>query len=163
MLSKVVPLLYIQITPHLITIRNVRNGRYTSEPAIIAIKKNGEKQTVVSTGHAALATNSIDGTTTHHPFAHPRSLISDFSKAEALMQAQVKKTLDFGFFSLAPIIVIHPMGNPEGGFTELEVRALKELAHTAGAKKAYIWSGRPLSDLEAELPFKNHQGGQWLN
>ena len=49
---------------------------------------------------------------------------------------------------MAPDIVMHPLGDPEGGFTQIEIRALRETALGAGAKKVTMWHGRALTDQE---------------
>ena len=51
-------------------------------------------------------------------------------------------------FSVSPRVVLHPLGDPEGGFTRIEVRALHEMALGAGAAEVRLWQGRALSDEE---------------
>jgi rod shape-determining protein MreB and related proteins len=61
----------------------------------------------------------------------------------------------------APRVVMHPLGEPQGGLTQIEVRALQEMAMGAGARKAQVWVGRPLTDgelLSGQFP----AGGQLL-
>jgi len=43
---------------------------------------------------------------------------------------------------------MHPMGDPAGGFTQVEIRALHEMALGAGASQVKVWQGRPLTDQE---------------
>jgi len=43
---------------------------------------------------------------------------------------------------------MHPLGEPAGGFTQVEARAFHEMALGAGAAKAMVWRGRNLSDQE---------------
>ena len=42
----------------------------------------------------------------------------------------------------------HPRVNPEGGWTQIEIRALHELAMGAGASRVVVWHGREISDEE---------------
>ena len=45
-------------------------------------------------------------------------------------------------------IVLHPRVAPEGGFTQIELRALHELGMGAGAYRVIVWQGRDLADEE---------------
>ena len=58
--------------------------------------------------------------------------------------------------------MLHPRVDPEGGFTQIEIRALRELAIGAGASKAFVWHGRDLTDEEL-LSLDFGSGGQVLN
>ena len=49
---------------------------------------------------------------------------------------------------LAPVVVIHPLGKPAGGFTQVENRAFREMAIGAGASEVTVWNGRNLTDQE---------------
>jgi rod shape-determining protein MreB len=60
------------------------------------------------------------------------------------------------------VVVLHPRIDPEGGFTQIELRALHELALGSGASKVIIWKGRELQDQELrDLSFP--AGGEVLN
>ncbi len=61
LLSSLVPTVYIQLSPERITLRNAKTGETLSEVPRIA----------VATGADAI-----------NPFAHPRSLVSDFTAGE---------------------------------------------------------------------------------
>ena len=50
---------------------------------------------------------------------------------------------------------MHPLGTPAGGFTQIERRALRELALGAGASTVFLKEGEPLTDEEL-LQIKNH-------
>jgi rod shape-determining protein MreB len=94
------------------------------------------------------------------PFAHPRSLVSDFASAEALIRVQLQRALGKGWLRVAPSVVIHPLGNPDGGFTQVELRAFREMALGAGASTVRVWTGRPLADHEL-LSDQVLSGGTW--
>jgi rod shape-determining protein MreB and related proteins len=64
--------------------------------------------------------------------------------------------------AISPIIVLHPKVDPEGDFTQIELRALLELAIGAGATKVILWHGRDLTDSEL-LELKFASGGRILN
>ena len=77
-------------------------------------------------------------------FSHERSVIADFTRAEALLKS--------GFKSLkkltSPHAVIHAMDLTTGGLTQIEQRALHELCISAGAGRVVVWQGHELTDEE---------------
>jgi rod shape-determining protein MreB and related proteins len=158
MLSSIQPTLYIQISPERVTVKNLKSGTVVSEPPEVATATSGSKSVVQAVGSqarlvaaAAASTtgqNASASITVINPFAHPRTLISDFTIADQLLKTLIRQALNKSLFTLAPVIVIHPLGSPAGGFTQVEYRAFLELAKGAGASKAFVWSGRPLTDQE---------------
>ncbi len=83
-----------------------------------------------------------------NPFNHPRTIISDFVLAQQLLKHQLRALLGKGWFQPAPWVVVHPLGVPEGGYTEIEVRALYEMCTAAGASQCVVWQGPPLTDAQ---------------
>lgn len=83
-----------------------------------------------------------------NPFAHPRTLVSDFTSGEQLLRAFVLRMQSRSFLALAPTIVMHPLGEPAGGYTQIEIRALREMAYGSGAGKVFVWLGPVLTDEE---------------
>lgn len=156
-LIKLQATLYIKISPERLTIRNLKTGEQLSEvPELAILKQQGSKRVVLGFGagaHAAAADaaqkHGSDKVEVINPFAHPRSLVSDFTIAEVLLRAFVKLAHGTGLFSLAPRIVVHPLGSPAGGFTQVERRAFREMALGAGASDVVVWVGPELSDHEA--------------
>jgi rod shape-determining protein MreB len=141
---------YVQLSPQRLTVRNAATGEQISEVPEIAITKPPAKQRVVAVGAAARAVT--DGTPVEviNPFTHPRTLVSDFTVAEVLLKAFFKRMPSNGWAQLmpAPCAVMHPLGEWEGGLTQVELRALRELALGAGASNAYVWQGRTLTGAE---------------
>lgn len=138
---------YIQVSPERLTVRNPETGDSISEPAEVAIS-SGPKAKIVNVGTAARAAALDPSVKLVRPFAHPRSLISDFTVADQLLKEFVRRMPGQSFFKFAPMVVIHPQGEPEGGFTQVEVRAFHELALGAGASMVKVWQGRDLTDPE---------------
>ena len=68
--------------------------------------------------------------------------------AEQLLKHQLKRLTGASFMSPSPCVVMHPLGSPDGGFTQVERRAFREMALGAGASEVYVWTGRLLSDKE---------------
>ena len=141
------PLLYVQISPERVSVRNLKAGTTLSEVAEIAISET-DKPTIVAYGTAARAAQSASTVKIAKPFAHPRSMVSDFSLGEQLLKALLRQALGRSMFAVAPKVVLHLLGDPEGGFTQVEIRAFHEMALGAGAAQVIIWQGPLLSDQE---------------
>ena len=146
MLSMFKPSIYIQISPELLTLRNVKTGEAISEVPEVAISP-GPKERILAIGNQArAAVAAAPGALLVNPFAHPRSLVSDFTVAEQLVKAFLRRAVGSSLFAASPVVVMHPLGNPAGGFTQVENRAFREMALGAGASQAIVWQGGPLTD-----------------
>ena len=78
-------------------------------------------------------------------YSHPRALVGNFTNAELLIKSLTKK---MGGFT-APSIVVHPLERIEGGLTQIEERAIQELAHGgANGRKVFVHTGAQLTDAE---------------
>lgn len=139
--------LYIQISPERVTVRNPRTGEQVSELPELAISRK-PKLAIMGVGVEARSKAGQPNVEVVNPFAHPRSLVSDFTAAEQLLKALMAKMLQGRHFSISPKVVMHPLGDPEGGFTQVEIRAFHEMALGAGARSVQVWQGRPLTDQE---------------
>jgi rod shape-determining protein MreB len=139
-------ILYIRISPQRLIIRDPHTGQEFSENPEVAIA--GEPAKIVAIGSKARPAVSGTGGKVVNPFAHPRSLVSDFTVAQQLLKIAARQDFGKPIFRPLPTIVMHPLGDPEGGFTQIERRALHELALGAGASKVVVWVGRELSDAE---------------
>lgn len=151
--------LYVQISPDKVTVRNPRTGECISEPAEIAVTMS-PKATVAGIGNEARQAQISQSAELFKPFAHPRSIVSDFTLAEQLLKAFFSRMKRYGVLAVAPHVIVHPLGQYEGGLTQIEVRALYEMAIGAGASQVKVWAGQPLSD-EAILA-GNFSGGEIL-
>jgi rod shape-determining protein MreB len=161
MLQYFKPILYVRLDPAQLRIRDVGSGRELAGPPVAAISRE-PKRRLVAVGKAADAARTSQPVDVVNPFAHPRSLLSDFTVAEQVLKGFVKSIFSNRIFAPSPVIVIHPKVNPEGGFTQIEIRALHELAIGAGARQAIVWEGRDLRDDELrKLTFS--EGGRVLN
>lgn len=87
------------------------------------------------------------------PFSHPRMLVGDFTAAQACLKSLADQARGSGF-ALKTEMLIHPMEKLEGGMTQIESRVFQELALGAGASKAAVWLGAPLSDAEVVTKLK---------
>ncbi|MBD9582775.1 rod shape-determining protein [Delftia sp. DLF01] len=160
MLSAFLPLIYVQISPKRLTLKDPKTGQTLSEVPELALSPPPRRRILAAGPQARLAAASEPAEVVN-PFAHPRSLISDFILAEQLLKYQLRRMHRRAWLAASPHIVIHPLGDPEGGFTQVELRALRELANAAGASKVNVWTGRPLTDEELLTRKPPAQGGVW--
>lgn len=155
------PIVYVTLEPDRLSVRDVRSGRQVNEAPLVAISREAKKR-VLGIGEAARVAAAAQPADLVNPFKHPRSLLSDFTVAELIVKGFLKKLFEGRLFARAPIVVLHPRVNPEGGFTQIEIRALQELAIGAGASRAVVWHGRDLTNDEL-LTLNFGSGGQVLN
>ena len=142
------PIVYVKLAPDMLSVRDVRSGRTVAEPPLVAISR-GQRKTVLGVGEAARVAATAPGVDLANPFKHPRSLLSDFTVAEVLIKGFFKKLLGGGLFRLTPVVIMHPRVDPEGGFTQIENRALRELGVAAGGFPVYLaFEKRDLTDAE---------------
>ena len=160
MLGSLQPIVYVQISPECLTIRNLKTGASVSEVPELAISPAPERK-ILGAGAQARAAAASHVAEVVNPFAHPRSLVSDFTAAEQLLKHQLRRVLGQGLLSVSPCVVMHPLGSPAGGFTQVERRAFHEMARGAGASKVHVWTGRVLTDQELMSRQPPASGGEW--
>ncbi len=152
------PLVYVQISPEKLTLKNIKSGKVISEVPEVAIAYD-KKTRIVGTGNEAASHKTNPSVKIINPFAHPRTLVSDFTVAEQLLKIMVSRLLVSSIFAVSPKVVFHPLGDPAGGFTQVELRAFREMAYGAGASQVVVWTGRVLTDQEivsANYPTDGH-------
>lgn len=144
--------LYIQISPNQIRISAFDGSCLYEEPPIVAIQTVGEKKVIAAIGRDASRLEGKAGISLVNPLDHPRVIIGDFTISEKLLQHAVRTALNWRWVRPLTSAVIHSEGNLEGGLTQIESRALRELCLAAGIRKCFIYVGRPLTPSElAEL------------
>ena len=160
MFSAFKTVVYIQISPERLTLKNLKTGEFISEVPEVAISAP-PKPRILAVGPQAIVAAASQPAEVVNPFAHPRSLMSDFTVAEQLVKHQLRRVLGNSLLSMAPCIVMHPLGSPAGGFTQVERRAFREMALGAGASEVFVWTGRPLTDEEVLSRHSPPNGGEW--
>ncbi len=142
--------LYVRIRPDLLSVRGVITKSHYEDEPWVAINSKG-RQEIVMIGKAARERGEGHGVVLCNGFDHPRSIISDFTIAEATLRRFIRE-LGRGrprkILRLRPAMVIHPLTRLEGGLTMVEERALLELAIAVGAchGKAMVYTGPELTD-----------------
>lgn len=141
------PIIYVQISPDRLILRNIKSGEVISEVPEVAIAYD-KKVRIVGVGSETNIHRSNPSVKIVNPFAHPRTLISDFTVAEQMLKILLRRMQGSSIFVISPKVVIHPLGEPEGGFTQIERRAFRELAFGSGASQVELREGRVLTDQE---------------
>jgi len=160
MFSSLIPVIYVQVSPERLTLKNIKSGESIDEVPEVAISKTS-KPVILAIGSQARMASASTTAKIVNPFAHPRSMVSDFTVAEHLLKHLVRCILGKSLFTIAPCIIIHPLGDPVGGFTQVERRAFREMALSAGASKVHVWTGRPLTDEEVLFRRPPLEHGEW--
>lgn len=137
---------YIAISPERVTVRNVRSGKRFSEVPEIALSADGRK--VLAIGAEARTHASDPAVKIVNPFTHPRSLFSDFTLAEAFLKRAMRQVTNTSILSPTPKVIAHLPGEPEGGYTQVERRVMRELSFSAGARLVDVIAGREPTDHE---------------
>jgi hypothetical protein len=83
------------------------------------------------------------------PFSTERVVLAKFNPANETVLAAIRKlNLKSSFFAMK--IVIQQLEDAEGGLSDIEKRALRDIAEMAGARKVYIVeTAQKISNAEA--------------
>jgi rod shape-determining protein MreB and related proteins len=133
--------LYVCIWRDRLLVKDIDNGKVFDDIPLVAISDDEKK--IIAVGKDAK--NELNVV---NPFDHPRTLLSDFTVGEKLLQHAYRYVFSNSYFKPAPLVYIHPMEKLEGGLTQIEARAFRELASGAGAREVYVCSGVQYTDEE---------------
>jgi len=130
-------------------------GIVINEPTVVAM--NNKTNQILAVGHEA--EEMIGKTPSHISAIKPlnNGVISDFEVAEKMLDYFLDKSKKKGFFGQFldwPRLVV---GVPTGG-TEVEKRAVEDVARSAGAKDVYLIEEPIAVALGAQLSVKESQG-----
>jgi actin-like ATPase involved in cell morphogenesis len=116
---------------------------------------------VLAVGDEALASSSARIV---RPFQHDRLVFHEFEAAQAILR-HVMHRLTMGVVLRKPRIVVHPLKWTTAQLTDIEKRALLELAFSIGAHSAALYFGtqmRELSESEHLGFIQANSGPSWL-
>ena len=153
---------YVRLDPERLSIQHLPSGREFADRPVLAIEQGGKGGKILALGREAEACAGQEKVRLVNGFAHPRTLIADFTVAEQTLKAFLGKVLDRGWLASSPVLVIHPVPEMAGGLTQIEIRALAELGLGAGARRVFVWVGRKLTGMELEQLQFPPTGGQLL-
>jgi hypothetical protein len=145
--------LYIQIDKGWSSVTNLDTGDEVTSATIVAVpRRKGEKPRLVNTSGLEAATieekqgriKLADG------FGHERVLVGDFLAAEVALRTITRHVLPNRWKRVGGVL-IHIRRELRGGYTEIELRAVRDLVSLIGPKQFYFYE-RPnsLSPREAK-------------
>ena len=139
--------LYVRLSPERLVVRDARAGRMFDQAAVLAVTRAAPRRIVAVGDQAVLAAaGAQQPVDLVRPFAHPRTLVADYTAGEQLLKAAIQTVLRGRWLALSPRVLMHPVGEPVGGLTQVEFRALQEMARGAGAHRVTVWQGPQLTD-----------------
>jgi rod shape-determining protein MreB len=149
--------IYVRMEVERLTLLHAQSGREWADTPDVARHASSGK--VLSVGREALALAGHVDVVVDNGYRHPRTLIAEFNLAELALKAMIPHVAPRSWFSPAPVIVMHPLARLTGGLTQVEVRAIHELAMGAGARRALVWEGEmPTRKQLLELDFSTVSG-----
>lgn len=140
--------LYIQVSASRIKVLSLKTDRVYDAPPLVAIGAETGKFKIVAAGRDAQLLQRDQSLNVVNPFAHPRTIIGDFTVAEKLIEHAIREVTKGCWFAPFKEAIIHPEGDFEGGLTQIEYRALNELCLVAGCRRHTVYEGRPLTRSE---------------
>ena len=149
--------LYFRISSDWISVRLIEQKRELSDSPFVAFD---EKKGIIAIGAEAqkFMDQQNNGIQVLNAFDHPRTIFGSFNVEAATMRYLISKVMSKKIF-VRPIMVLHPKYRFEGGLTQIELRALRDLGESAGARLVYIWIGRDLLDDElSKCRFPKQEG-----
>ena len=139
--------LYVRLSPERLVVRDARAGRMFDQAAVLAVTRAAPRRIVAVGDQAVLAAaGAQQPVDLVRPFAHPRTLMADYTAGEQLLKAAIQTVLRGRWLALSPRVLMHPAGEAVGGLTQVEIRALQEMALGAGAHRVTVWQGPQLTD-----------------
>ncbi len=119
-------------------------GQFKRVPVYIKLYFNRMEITNLETGETV-------SRTAEQPFSIPRAVLAKFNESEELARAILREMgLIRKYLSPTFKIVIQQMEKMEGGLTDIEKRAMRDLAEQAGGVTVRIIEHtQPLSEIEA--------------
>jgi len=145
---------YIRIGADRLRIDEVGGTPVFDDLAVVAIRTDSRgRKLIAAVGRAAEKLAGATDIQVVRPFANPRTVLDDFTVASKLMQHGVRQlVLAQGWSAMKPLarVLLHPLRRFEGGLTQVELRSLRELAESCGARLTAVYEGRELTMDEVE-------------
>lgn len=139
------------------TIIYVKNkGIVLNEPSVVAIRKDrsGATKSVAAVGQEAKLMLGRTPGSIEAIRPMKDGVIADFEMTEKMLQAFIKRVHENRFFRPSPVVLICI---PYGA-TQVERRAIKESALSAGARKVYLIEEPMAAAIGADLPVSEPTG-----
>lgn len=143
-------LYYVQVWEERLRVVDVKRRTLFDEPPQLAISTTGPKM-IVAAGHSAKAAAMAGGAMLINPFSHPRQLLADFAMGEKLLKYAFQQLNHGRWLPSSPRVIIQPMAKLEGGLTQIEQRAWRELGLGAGAMDVVLYTGPELDPAQIDF------------
>lgn len=138
-------IVYIRIASDRIIMQS-NDGLHWEASPDVGIKSKGKDEVIAVIKDGGASYQDAGGVTRWvNPFSHPRTIFSDFTVGEKLVRHGLLTMFGSRFTGVSPALgIIHPLEKLEGGLTEIEQRALKELGLAAGFREVRVYTGLEL-------------------
>lgn len=133
-------------------------GIVINEPSVVAIKEDGHKNKILAVGKAA---KEMVGKTPKNIVAirpMKNGVIADFSITEEMIRYFIQKVHNRKSLIRPRIVICVPFG-----LTQVERKAVKESALSAGAREVYLIEEPMAAAIGAGLPVKEPQGSMVID
>ena len=141
----------VQFSRHCLKLTNLSTNQvWENDPLVAIVDSTKGKPIIAAIGAAAKGKTNL----VVNPFDHPRVFISDFTLAEALLKYALRELMPKHFLTVSPKLILHVLDVLEGGITQLEKRALREMALGAGARAVYFWENESSPTLKETQALK---------
>jgi rod shape-determining protein MreB len=137
--------LYIQVSDKRVKVSSPQIATPFETRPFVAIEDKGGNKIISAIGREAEALQGRPNVALVNPFAHVRTVLGDFTVGEKLLQHAIRSVLKDRWLVLQLFAIIHPERQLEGGLTQVELRALRELCENAGCRRSAVHEGRPLT------------------
>lgn len=137
---------YVRIRPQHLSVKDVATGAMYEDVPVMAIQS--KPQSILAVGSPALALAGRQNVRIANGFEHARTIIADFTVALETLKHFFAQVAQRSLIRPSPVVVMHVLERLEGGLTQVERRALRELALAAGAREVYLREGPELTDHE---------------
>jgi rod shape-determining protein MreB and related proteins len=132
---------YIQIWRNRVVVTNIKTNERFEDSPFVAVKQDK----IIAMGNAAKDLDDSE-VICINPFDHPRVVVNDFDLADKFLRVIFEKMMKHKIFT--PRVIMHWMDELDGGLSELERVALREIALSAGANDVIVYEGKAL-DIES--------------
>lgn len=143
--------LYVRFDERTSNVTDFKTGSVSRLTPVVALETRDSGQRVVAVGDEALDRRDCELV---YPFSHERLVLAHFEVAAALLRHQIVQTVG-GRTMWRPRVIVHPLRQFSADLTDVEVRALLELAFSVGASWAAVHVGAELTaDTHAETALR---------
>jgi rod shape-determining protein MreB len=137
--------LYVQVWEHRLRVSVINSTDVFDEKPLMAIETTASGKKIITAIGNSAESLSAPNIEIFNPFSHPRSLIADFQVAEKILQHVFGLLHKGSYIRPSPDVIFHPMEKIEGGLTQIEKRAFREMFLGSGAFETYFHVGPPLT------------------